>query len=167
MNRTISALLLLLIFAGTVACSSSNDPDNGDDDGSNSFIVNGDGYSNAKFIGDSDDDATRAVEANGAASIRVDGTTNANGEFFTLTMLTKSTQPATYPINSAEGNGMTLEVIKSSGSVTYFSGSGKIVIEGWGGTDGKATGTFDGSFVELSTSEVIVVTEGIFSVEID
>ena len=169
MNRILSALLAFSVLIAGVACSSSpSDPGNGGTDDKNSFTVNGNGYSDSKFVGYALDSTGGASEADGAGAIGVAGVTDRSGEVFILTMLTKSNSPGTYTVNASEGTAMTMTVTGSSKTTTYFAGSGSITIDSWGSIGGTASGTFDGSFVDLTDPQntVIQVTAGKFSVEI-
>ncbi len=161
-----SAIIAALAIASVlVSCSSTNDPSA--PSVANSFVVNGSGYTDARFTGDAGDTAAIAGGADGKGAITISGSTPTSGERFTITLVTRSTATGSYSIGITSGSGMTMLVTNGSAMTSYLATSGSISISEWD-AGGRVKGTFSGSFV-VSTSPMttaLQVTAGTFDAKL-
>ncbi len=149
------------------SCSSDDSPTNPSSAPANSFVVNGSGYTNARFTADAGDVGSIAGDADGKGAITMSGATTRTGERFTITMVAKSNAAGSYDIGMTSGSGMTMLLVNGPATTSYLATSGSITITEWG-TGGRAKGTFSGSFV-VSTNPgttALQVTSGTFDAKI-
>lgn len=160
-------ILFFVTAALLVACSADQLTNVLTDDKS-SFVVNGPGYTEAKFKGYALDTASFARQVDSAAALVViAGLTTKSTENFGLTLIAKSSSPGSYQVNVLEGTTMTLVTSSGSNPITYTATSGSITIDSWGAIGGQVRGKFSGSFVLPSdpTNTVLQVTAGVFDVK--
>lgn len=166
----IRLLPFLLALALIVPACSDDAPTNPDSStsSSNSFTVNGSGYTEAAFKGYNGDTAGVALESSGTGVIGFSGKTPNANEYFAISLTTESTAVGGYQVSATSDNYMTLVIFTGSSSRTYLAGTGSIDIKTWG-KNGRASGTFSGSFVDPAnpTATPLQVTAGKFDVDIE
>jgi hypothetical protein len=138
--------VVILVSAAVLAGCTENAINNALTNEKNSFVVNGSGYTEAKFKGYTADTASVAREVTGSSALVViSGLTTKTGETFGLSMSARSNVAGSYQINGAEGTTMTLVIMNGSSPITYIATSGSITIDSWGSVGGRVKGSFSGS----------------------
>jgi hypothetical protein len=162
-----SILVAVSMALALAACSNDDAPTTPTAAPANSFVVNGSGYTEARFTADAGDAGSIAGGADGKGAVTMSGATTRSGERFTLTMVTKSSAVGSYQIGMTSGSGMTMLVSNGPATSSYLATSGSITISEWG-VGGRVKGTFSGSFV-LSTNPgatALQVTAGTFDAKL-
>lgn len=160
--------LLILASIVVLAACTAEQLTNVVTDSKSSFVVNGSGYTEAKFKGYALDTASFARQVDSAAGwVVIAGLTTKSSENFAITITSQSITPGSYQINGALGTTMTLVTTSGSTPVTYTATSGSVTIDSWGAVSGQCKGRFSGSFVLPSdpTNAVLQVMAGVFDVK--
>ncbi|MFZ9870706.1 MAG: hypothetical protein ACO3I4_02460 [Candidatus Kapaibacteriota bacterium] len=153
------ALLVATTAATIVGCSSSSSPSG---DPSNSFRVNGEGFSDILIEAIQTMGGVIAVESDGMGSIGLLGTDGSNT--YTATLTISNVKTGTFQINAFDGVTASLGVVTpGSGLSIYFAKSGTITIDSWGGVGGRAKGSFEAE-VEKTSGSGTVTLKGNFDV---
>lgn len=164
----ITAVLLTSCTVALITSCTAEQLTNVVTDSKSSFVVNGSGYTEAKFKGYALDTASFARQVDSAAGLVViAGLTTKSTENFAITITSQSIAPGSYQINGGLGTTMTLVTTSGSTPVTYIATSGSVTIDSWGAVSGQCKGRFSGSFVLPSdpTNAVLQVTAGVFDVK--
>lgn len=153
------ALFAATTAATIVGCSSSSSPS---DDPSNSFRVDGDGFSDVLIEAVQTLGGVSAVESEGMGSVGLVGTDGSTT--YTATLTISDVKTGTFQVNAFDGVTASLGVITSgSGLSFYFAKSGTITIDSWGGVGGRAKGSFEAE-VEKTAGSGTVTLKGNFDV---
>jgi hypothetical protein len=162
----LSALALVLVVMLT-GCPEDNptNPNDGVTNDKNKFTVTGNGFSNSTWKGYSDETKHMAFISAvvGKPSVTFSGlTTNAN-ETFTCFLLFSAGAPGTYPVNSTEGNAISIQY--GSPVTSMFAASGSIIVSQFDAIGGRAKGTFSGTLVSASV-KTMTLSNGVFDVRV-
>lgn len=166
MNRLLSLFVVAaLVLSACAKKETITEPvdTGGNTSSKNSFVVDGNGFSNTSFRAYNDETYSNAFEdlESGSGSINYSGTIGNNStNVFGLSIVTAVVRTGTFTIDEFD-----LALVTTDGNLqtaTYVLESGTVTVTQWDNVGGRCKGTFSGVARHIVTLASITISNGKF-----
>jgi hypothetical protein len=155
-------IAVLSLALGAIACTKNNPTYPNGTVKENSFVANGEGSTNEKFVAYAYDSASVAFDSSGRGVVVMTGTSASSSDKFILTIIKKSATTGSNQI--LDQTYMVLIIERNGISSTYNAITGSVTVNVWENVGGRCSGSFSGSFARSDKpfNTVLQVTAGYF-----